>query len=737
MTDPYIPLVQDLVPLNDVKYAARDYPSIFDSLMRRLKVVYEDTYNDFATTAQGIMLMEMMAYACNGLQFYLDRTASDCFLATARTRAATSRLTEQIGYKMTSAAASGTTLRLTFPDGSPAGFTMDARWRYQGPLSMQYESFADEVVISALAPGATLDVDARQGQSRLLTFTADGSKNQSYGMTNVGDEEYAADTSVEVWVDGSEWEEKPFLEFEKTDHFEVSYLASPPLVRFGDGIAGNIPPLGAEVKIRYLVIKGVKGNVKSDTIVTSLDTLTVLGETVNFEVTNPRGSTGGTDPEDIDQAKRLAPFYFAARGAAITKQDYETLSASFTDPTYGSVAKSYAFNPRSKYDDVVFNGYISAIEGLLLAYRIAVDALETEIDDTATTMTPLLAEQVVDLASLEAMRIVMQSYTASAQVQVGSAKSEGENAETQGSISVTTLVDVATLIDALSSYVTANTGATLSGVILTKILADLESIKVETTSAKDRSQEASTSGGVVSAACKAAQEQLSPLYQLVYETAPVAPDETMASLIVDISSVSSDMGDALVILQSDAAAMAGAAATLESDIGVVLVDMATRIGNLFSDDCMSNYVQVPILALDSEGNFAAPSVGLIKALQVRLDSIKEVTQQVEVIDGSSVLLPAELEVILNVHEVYVEAEVVSAITTAITGMMKKRDFDSPLYLSDLYRVVRASSGGISYVNIEIVGPTGVVPDPFDSEGNLIGQPSNIITLGSLGVSVVE
>jgi hypothetical protein len=712
-----------------VKYAARDYPSIFDSLLRRLKIVYANIYNDFATTVQGIMLMDMIAYACDGLQWYLDRTASDCYLRTSRTRAAASMLTEQIGYKMAPAAAAGTTERLTFPDGSPAGFTITARWRFQGPNSMQYESFADTIVPGALAPGDTLDIPIRQGQSRLLTFTADGAKNQTYRMTGVSEGQYVAENSVQVWVDGSEWDEYAFLEFEKTNHFEVSYLADPPLVRFGDGSAGNVPPLGAEVKIRYLVIEGANGNAKVDTIQTSIDKLTVLGQTVNFTVTNPEGATGGTDPEDIDQAKRLAPFYFAARGAAITQQDYETLSASFSDPSYGSVAKSYAFNPRSSYDDVVFNSYIDDITSLLTTYRATVTALEVAISDAAASITPLLSQQTTDLTALEAMRTTMVGYAGAAQTAVATARGESEKVQAYGAQAVSTLGGVDTAIDNLINAV--NASGTIPSGDQAWIVADLNDIKSDVAYANNQSQNAATSGGVAKNASDTALGQLSPLYELVYETAPVAPDETMYSLIESVQSGTDDITTAIGDLQTDVAAMEGAAEDLEDDIEPILSDMHTRIGALFSDDCMSNYVQVPILALDIEGNYVSPSVGLTIALQTYLDGIKEVTQQVEVVDGGLILLPADIVVKFSVLEGAVAAEVDSAIRKTIVGMLKGRSFNQPLYLDALYDNAKASSSGIKYLNVEITGPTGVVPYPFDSEGNLVGQPYNVIVLGTL------
>ena len=287
-TDPFIPLVADRAPLNSVKWAARDYVSIFDDLLRRLKSIYAEVYNDYATTVQGIMLIEMMAYSIAQLQWYLDRIASDCFLETSRTSAAANRIVRQLGYKMRPAAAANTTLDLTFPDGTTGPFTMAARWRYQGPSGLVFESFAPVIEAAAVAPGYTVLVDVRQGETRILTFTADGTSNQTYALTGVTAGRYVADMSAEVWVDGLEWTEREFLTYAADEQFEVDYSDDPPKLRFGDGVAGLAPPLGAEVKVRFVIIDGIKGNEpKAHSITTSIDTLLVGGSTVTFTVSSP------------------------------------------------------------------------------------------------------------------------------------------------------------------------------------------------------------------------------------------------------------------------------------------------------------------------------------------------------------------------------------------------------------------------------------------------------------------
>ena len=740
MADQYAPLVQDRQVLNEVKYAARDFPSIFDALLRRLKQEYGDVYNDYATTAVGIMLTDMAAYAAWMLQWYLDRRASDCYLDTARTHEAVAPLTRQIGYKLGPAASSSGILKLTFPDGVPAAHTMKAGWQYEGPDGLVYESYAD----LALPPGGVplgtpfdVNVDVRQGETRLLTYTADGTKNQSYRLTNVSEGRYVADQSVRAWVDGGEWTENAFLTFETTDQFEVAYLDAPPIVQFGDGIAGNIPFDGAEVKIRFVVMDGEKGNVKANTIQTSLDTLVIGGNEITLTVTNPLDTKGGTNPEDLDRARNLAPFAFAARGAAITGPDYQSLAGAFVSPTYGRVAKAYAYNPRASFEDIIFNGLIDDVEALLAAYRSTVDTMEQDLVTAADALLPVLTQIQTDLANLETVRTDMLSGAQAIEAQVEGASSASQTAQAEAGKAYDESGDLDSAIYALQGYVA------LSGIPLgvrTYINDELESIRSDLEQIKNHSLEAKTKAGESVAATGIALATYMPdlLYNL--DETPANPlSFTMPSLLADMTTQVSTMDD----LISDPATgivaiisgISGMAEVLEGNIETVLAQMHTRIGELYSENCLSNHVQVPILSLDLEGNYVAPSSGLMIALQTYLDRIKEVTQTIEVIDGSAVLVPAEIEVSLRVGEGYVPAEVIAVVEATILGLLKGRDFDQPLYLSQIYDAVVESSAGVAYANVEIVGPI-LIPPVIDGEGNLVPAPNQIISYGSLTITEV-
>lgn len=723
-TDQYSPLVPDQKILNEVKFASRDFVSMADDLLRRLKVEYGEDYNDYATTSQGIMLRDLVAWAYAALIWYLDRTASDNFLATSRTRAAAERLVGQIGYKIPPAAPSGTTLTLTFTNGTPSSFSMKDRWKFTGPDGLIFESYAKLEQPTVLTPGDQLSMAVRQGETRVLTYTSNGAKNQKFRLSSIAEDRYLGVNTIEVWVDGQLWEEKDFLEFEKTNHYEASYLSSPPLVRFGDGIAGNIPPAGSEIKIRFLIIDGARGNVKSNSIQTSVDTLVVGGETVVFTVNNASGASGGTDPEDIERVKKWAPLSFAARGVAITQQDYEALSNNFTDPAYGSVAKAYAINPRSSYEDIEFNGLVSDIDALLTAFSAEVTLLETSVIADAASLSPALSAIQSAVTDLGTIRTSMKSWVGAAKTGSGSSRASAADAEARASNAESKCTSALGTLGTLRSYIDDQDYAEE-----TTLLGYVDSIITDVTVAEGEAGTAETSAATSKSAI---DNSVTP--NLGYLELAVADSGTMDLEVQDISNQATTISGLVVSIQTDVATIEGNAATLDTNITAKTTDMQMRIGELFSEDCLSNYVQVPILALDYDGNYTAPSLGLRTALQTYLDGIKGVTQQVEVIDGSSILVPAEIEIKVSILEAHVPAEVKSQIETAVIRTLKGRDFNSPLYLSDLYDVVNESSAGIDYVNVEITGPTGWTPDVLDSDGNLVPAANQVITFGSLSIT---
>ena len=343
------------------QYGGYDFDTQLDDLQSRLQVKFASDYNDFVTSALGIMLLDSVAFGLDSLSFYLDRRATDTYLSTARTRSSVARLSRQLGYKMRAAVASSVDLDVTIP--SP-GFnvTIPIGFRFQGPNSLIFEvSQAVTWLASDLSRLKT--VPCYEGETVTETFVSNGTPNQVFYLRRVPSDKAVVAGSVTVLVNGSPFKETEFIEFDPTDQFEIGYNDDPPTVRFGDGNgAGNIPIAGASIVVTYVASRGASGLVSSNTITSEVTPLVVAFQTVSMTITNPLGSVGGSDPEDLTHAKTYAPRVFKSRNVAVTQQDYEALSNSFASPLFGRVAAAQALATRSAIQDTALTSQLAIIK---------------------------------------------------------------------------------------------------------------------------------------------------------------------------------------------------------------------------------------------------------------------------------------------------------------------------------------------------------------------------------------
>jgi putative intracellular protease/amidase len=188
-----------------------------------------------------------------------------------------------------------------------------------------------------------------------------------------------------------------------------------------------------------------------------------------------------------------------------------------------------------------------------------------------------------------------------------------------------------------------------------------------------------------------------------------------------------------------------AVAIIDEAVADVSVQTAALTDEIFehvdaflASDCQANLVVVPILAKNSSGFYAAPSLGLIKSLQAFLDARKEVTQTVAVTSGALALVPAVTTIEIGVLPNFSQSVTETSAAAAMDGLLKGRSFGISLYRSDIHKTLLAVTG-VSYVNVTIDGYLdGVSTNTTlnDSEGNLVVDSSKVITKGTTNISSV-
>ena len=719
--------------LNRVKYSALDFSTAVDDLRSRLQVKFASDFNDFALSSLGIMLVDIVAYGLDTLSFYLDRRATDLYLETARTRKAVARITRQLGYKMRGAVASSVDLDVAVLTPQAFNIPVPKGFQFTGPDETVFEA-AQEVIFP---PGSdsedVLVIPCYEGQTFVETFVSDGSANQVFELGKVPESSFVVSGTVQVKVNGADFVESEFLEFEQTDQYEVGYNDDPPTIRFGDGVAGNIPTTSATIQITYVASRGLSGQVDKNTITDVVNTLVVNFTSIRLSVNNPSGSVGGDDLEDIDHAKKFAPKINKSRLVAVTRSDYEALSGAFADPLFGRVAVAQAISARSASSDVELQNIITTISGAVLAPKPSVDAevlAGNAALDAVDAQLLIIGSDLTDVATSSADIVtVADSVITSARATKNKAVEIGAEAQSIQSL----VIDAKNAIDAIatagSSQLTVGTKDALK--------AFLDRITGQATSVVSASNDIDTSTGT----------EISLLGQIKDGAHDIGTTTSEA----ESSLLSAETARSVIVTQVGVISPTPTGIRLNfSTIGDVIQDETATVGQglddifahvdlILSSDCQANLVTVPILARDGAGFYAAPSSSLIQALQAFLDARKEVTQTVVVSSGANFLVRAVVTARVGIR-LGVSAQVVkTAVETAIDGVLRDRAFSSNLYTSDIIDPVLGVAG-VSFANISISGSLGldgttILTSKLDSNGNLIISAKEVITKGIVTATV--
>ncbi len=147
---------------------------------------------------------------------------------------------------------------------------------------------------------------------------------------------------IEVWV---RWHEvDSFYNSSATSrHYMIDPITGS--IKFGDGIRGMIPPLGADniVGEEYRTGGGTIGNVGASALVVLRQSIAYIESTFN-----PYAATGGADRETIDEAKMRGPQVIKNRYRAVTAEDFEWLALRAS----GSVARARCIPSPKKAGEV-------------------------------------------------------------------------------------------------------------------------------------------------------------------------------------------------------------------------------------------------------------------------------------------------------------------------------------------------------------------------------------------------
>ena len=315
-------------PTPVVDYTSRDYPAILDDLLALIPF-FSPKWTSRSSSDFGIVLLELFAYASDGLHYYADRVANEAFITTATKRSSVLKIAQLLDYTPTPAAASQ--VSLSFTNTSATDGVVPARtavMTVSGSLGIDVPVvFETSAAVTVLA-GQIAAVLANEGRTVALEAVgvSDGTARQSMQLFQVP----VIGGTISVFVNEgnlAQWDYAPHL-LDNSGTSKVFGLVTNESgvvsIIFGDNVNGKAPDAGSPIFVTYRVGGGQRGNVPPNTITKIIDPVPA-GLTVN----NIAGANGGADAEDTDSIRENAPRSLQTLNRAVSLVDYSDLAVTF------------------------------------------------------------------------------------------------------------------------------------------------------------------------------------------------------------------------------------------------------------------------------------------------------------------------------------------------------------------------------------------------------------------------
>lgn len=375
----------------------RSYQSIKAQLLEDLANIKDDNGNQLITDLSDgnilVIILSMFAAIAESLHFYIDNTAQESFLSTARKYDSVVKLGRLVDYHPKAATAARVDVRLnrntsatgavvTIPKGTEFQDTAGNTWLSTRPVTMG--AYVDHVNIP-LIQHSFYNLDKLEGLS-LSIDTADTTKPFLSIMISLGSIEgglYEQGT-LQLEIDGKPWVEVTSFAYSKEGdrHFIVETDDDGiPYIIFSNYVSST--SIGERItKASCYITQGSSGNVAANSITSVPSIISSILETAT--IFNVEAAGGGTNYEDIQTLKQNIPLSVRTTGVAITKQDF--IDQALLVSGVREVALEYECGKKMTL-------YVAAANGLIAAEDI-LESVRNQLKPSLPISTELTVKSV-------------------------------------------------------------------------------------------------------------------------------------------------------------------------------------------------------------------------------------------------------------------------------------------------------------------------------------------------------
>ena len=319
--------------------AELDYDQILSNLIAFMKD--DPTFSDYDFTGSGLRLLSrVLAYVTFYNNYYVTAAVNESFLDTAQLRSSIVSHAKMLGYNAhgTQSAVITTNVTAIMTSSSATSVTLPKNTRFELANDTSYLFYTEDD--TALLQNTTTannyeasDVLLVEGRPATYQFTVDvNDPTQRFIIPNAN----ASFSHIEVVVQESATANTRTTFLQPTNLALVNdanaiFLVSEayngyPELTFGNGVVGKKLVHGNIVLVDYYISRGAAGNGIRGPFTINDSSFSGLARGVTATIdADTVASYNGTDAEDVDQIRYIAPLMYSAQNRCVTGEDYKAL----------------------------------------------------------------------------------------------------------------------------------------------------------------------------------------------------------------------------------------------------------------------------------------------------------------------------------------------------------------------------------------------------------------------------
>lgn len=424
----------------EVDYATADFEGFKQSLIAKLKELIPE-YSDFRDSDTGVVILELVAHACDILSYKAEVAANESFLVTAeqlKSGLKFCRGMDYVPFYMTQAI-----FQQVFEiKPQEVDYVIPVGTKLQTENTGTNTIIYFEVTKAVTIPAGKTGLEKESGEYLYLAEvtqgysvsgeavgTSKGTVSQKFRLQYPK----AAIDSLKVYVqeNGKWYQWTRVTDFIKSGLLDYHYMYEVDeedyvYIIFGNGKSGKIPALSANIIADYMVSAGTSGNVSP----LAINTLVISDSNVKSTFNPYSASTEAVDNEDLESIKTSAP------ASLRTSTERAVIASDFSDLLLKKYSSEILLVKAIETNDPMVSVYVLLKSGKTLPsetqlkYRDYLDSVSLHVVTVVVNPIPSFISKDIDIKVLAynnytneevetAVEEVVNSYTALGNIPIG------------------------------------------------------------------------------------------------------------------------------------------------------------------------------------------------------------------------------------------------------------------------------------------------------------------------------